>query len=209
MPSQRNNLVRRSLRSSDNAASRDLPPAILDATRSSVLAVGVRRTTLTDVARRAGVSRMTVYRLVPDVETLVFEVLTRDFAALLAEAERSVARRRSARARLVGLVLEIAKRLPEQPLFLRIMDVDPELLLPFMTDRLGTTQRTAMAHLRRLIAEGHGDGSVRRGDLDAQAAAILFTTTSFVLSARLLPEAGGTDAVLRELAAIVDRGLAT
>jgi AcrR family transcriptional regulator len=36
--------------------------AILDATRASVLDFGIRRTTLTDVARRAGVSRMTVYR---------------------------------------------------------------------------------------------------------------------------------------------------
>ena len=32
---------------------------------------GVRRTTLTDVARRAGVSRMTIYRRWPDVRTLV------------------------------------------------------------------------------------------------------------------------------------------
>ena len=35
---------------------------VLDAVRDCVLAVGVRRTTLTDVARRAGVSRMTLYR---------------------------------------------------------------------------------------------------------------------------------------------------
>jgi len=48
-----------------------IPEGILTATRDTVLAVGVRRTTLTDVARRAGVSRMTLYRLVPDVTTLV------------------------------------------------------------------------------------------------------------------------------------------
>ncbi|CAM5511644.1 hypothetical protein SHIRM173S_11244 [Streptomyces hirsutus] len=35
---------------------------MLDAVRDCVLAVGVRRTTLTDVARRAGVCRMTLYR---------------------------------------------------------------------------------------------------------------------------------------------------
>src|SRR4051794_38691007 len=64
-----------------------IPQHVLDATRASVLAVGVRRTTLTDVARRAGVSRMTVYRLVPDVTTLILEVISREFAALLADAE--------------------------------------------------------------------------------------------------------------------------
>nr|MDT0664439.1 helix-turn-helix domain-containing protein [Micromonospora sp. DSM 115978] len=43
---------------------------MLDAAEASLLAVGVRRTTLTDVARRAGVSRMTLYRRWPDLRTL-------------------------------------------------------------------------------------------------------------------------------------------
>src|SRR3954449_436669 len=79
---------------------RDIPHPILDATRASVLAVGVRRTTLTDVARRAGVSRMTVYRLVPDVTTLILEVMSREFATLFLAAESEARRRRTARARI-------------------------------------------------------------------------------------------------------------
>src|SRR5437764_11752461 len=85
---------------------RDVPAGILDATRAAVLAVGVRRTTLTDVARRAGVSRMTVYRLVPDVNTLILEVMTRDLGEVLAAAERTAHRRRTARSRLVAVVVE-------------------------------------------------------------------------------------------------------
>ena len=41
---------------------------VLDAARACVLDVGVRRTTMTDVARRAGVSRMTLYRRFPDLD---------------------------------------------------------------------------------------------------------------------------------------------
>ncbi len=52
---------------------------VLDAVRDCVLAVGVRRTTLTDVARRAGVSRMTLYRRWPDVRTLVGDLMTREW----------------------------------------------------------------------------------------------------------------------------------
>src|SRR3954465_3046010 len=96
---------------------RDIPQPILDATRASVLAVGVRRTTLTDVARRAGVSRMTVYRLVPDVTTLVLEVMTRDFAALLGGAGAEAGRRRSGRARVVAATVGVVRRLPQEPLF--------------------------------------------------------------------------------------------
>src|SRR5881275_1692071 len=82
------------------SADRDIPVEVLDATRAAVLAVGVRRTTLTDVARRAGVSRMTLYRLVPDVTTLILAVMAGEFAALFATAEADVRRRRSARARI-------------------------------------------------------------------------------------------------------------
>src|SRR3954471_20757714 len=89
---------------------RDIPQAILDATHASVLAVGVRRTTLTDVARRAGVSRMTVYRLVPDVTTLILEVMSREFAALFAAAESDARRRRTARARIAVTSASVVRR---------------------------------------------------------------------------------------------------
>jgi AcrR family transcriptional regulator len=184
------------------AGAREVPPAVLDAVRDSVMAVGVRRTTLTDVARRAGLSRMTLYRMVPDVETLLLELLTRDFSALLLDVERRVARRRTARGRMVGVVVDVARRLPEEPLFQRIVDVDPELLLPYLTDRLGSTQRFALGHNRRMIAEGQADGSIRNGSPDVMAVAVLFAVTPFIVSARLLDDVG-REAALHEL----ERGL--
>src|SRR2546428_10498651 len=57
---------------------------VLDAVRDCVLAFGVRRTTLTDVARRAGVSRMTIYRRWPDVRSLVADLMTREWADAVA-----------------------------------------------------------------------------------------------------------------------------
>src|SRR4051794_41295879 len=112
------------------AGDRPIPAEVLDATRATVLAVGVRRTTMTDVARRAGVSRMTLYRLVPDVTTLILEGMTREFAALMADAEQHVRRRRTGRARAVAATVELVRRLPQAPLFPRGGGVDPQLLLP-------------------------------------------------------------------------------
>jgi AcrR family transcriptional regulator len=175
-----------------------LPPDVLAAVRDCVLAVGVRRTTLTDVARRAGVSRMTLYRLVPDVETLLLELMTRDLGALLVEVEAGVSRRRTARSRLVASMVGVARRLPEEPLFRRVLEVDPELLLPYLTDRVGSTQRIGLGHLRRQVTEGHADRSVRRGDPDAMALLLLVTVTAMVVSARLL-DAVGRDTALQEL----------
>src|SRR5256885_12482488 len=72
MPSIRNN----------TGAPRVDEDALLDAARDCVLAVGLRRTTLTDVARRAGVSRMTIYRRWPDMTALVGDLMTREWGGL-------------------------------------------------------------------------------------------------------------------------------
>lgn len=184
------------------AVDREIPAGVLDATRACVLAVGVRRTTLTDVARRAGVSRMTLYRLVPDVTTLILEVMTREFATLLAGAEAAARRRRSARARLVATTAEVARKLPDEPLFRRVVDVDPELLLPYLTDRLGSTQQLAVAHVRRMLADGMADGSVRRADLDVLALTIVLSVSSYVVSARVL--GAQREAALEELVRMLD-----
>jgi AcrR family transcriptional regulator len=180
-----------------------LPTEVADAVRDAVLAVGVRRTTLTDVARRAKVSRMTLYRMVPDVEALILSVMTGDFAALLLDAEAQAARRRTARARLVAMTVDVARRLPDEPLFRRVIDVDPDLLLPYLTERVGSTQRLAISHVERAICEGHGDGSIRKGDAEVMATSLLVAVTPFVISARLL-DGIGRERVLGELAAGLD-----
>ena len=201
MTSQRHNLV-----NSRETGDRAIPAEVLDATRAAVLAVGVRRTTLTDVARRAGVSRMTLYRMVPDVTTLILAVMTEEFAALIAEAEQHARRRRTGRARAVAATVEVVRRLPEAPLFRRVADVDPELLLPYLTDRFGSTQQLALAHVRRMLADGVADGSVRRADLDALATTTLLATTQFVVTARVLGDR--REALLDELSRMLDAWLA-
>lgn len=189
-------------KTSEEPPSRELPDEVATAVRDSVLAVGVRRTTLTDVARRAGVSRMTLYRLVPDIETLLLGVMTRDFAAMLGEIEVSVSRKRTARARLVALAVETARRLPDEPLFRRVLDVDPELVLPYLTVRLGSTQRLALATVRRAVMAGHADQSVRRGDPEVIAMSVLMATLPWITSARLFDEIGQAQSL-----AELERGL--
>ena len=69
-------------------ASRPASPddAYLDAAREAILAVGWSRTTLTDIARRAGVSRMTLYRRWPDTQTLLADLMTREWGHVVESA---------------------------------------------------------------------------------------------------------------------------
>src|SRR3546814_3306151 len=56
----------------------------LEADRSSSREVGCKGTTLTDVARRADVSRMTIYRAWPDMQTLMADLMTREWTTVVA-----------------------------------------------------------------------------------------------------------------------------
>src|SRR3954454_17579271 len=125
MPSIRHKHEQRNPRRGDGGQARARVTArtdhdlVLDAARDCVLAVGVRRTTLTDVARRAGVSRMTLYRRWPDVRSLVADLMTREWLALAAAVVSGVSG--DTRTRLVDILVTGTRRLREHPLFRKII----------------------------------------------------------------------------------------
>lgn len=157
---------------------------LLDAARASVMAVGVRRTTMSDVARRAGVSRQTAYRRHPDAASLLSSLMTREFGRVLEATAAEVAGRATARERVVELVAGSCERLVAEPLFVRILDVDPELLLPYVVERLGGVQRLAIGGLTAELERGIAEGSVRPERAEILAATIELLARSFVLGGR-------------------------
>ena len=181
--------------------------ALLDAARDGVLAVGLRRTTLTDVARRAGVSRMTMYRRWPDMASLVADLMTREWGALAAQAQAE-ATGDSARDRLVDGLVTGARRLRAHPVFRRIVELDPEVLLPYLVDRRGTSQDRMLGALVDGIAAGHADGSVRAGPPALIGRGVLLALHGFVISAGTMTDAVTEADLDRELRLLLDRYLA-
>lgn len=190
------------------------PPAVTttttrrihDAARGAVLELGLRRATLSEIARRAGVSRMSIYRRYPDVTALLREVMTAEFGGLLAGTDARAAGA-DARARMVRGIATFAGELRENPLFARVVAAEPELLVPYVVERMGGTQRIGLAMIERGIAEGQADGSVRAGDARAIAQAVLLIAQSFVLSAGIADDVAA-ERVLAELEIVLDRTLA-
>ncbi|CAM5643128.1 TetR/AcrR family transcriptional regulator [Streptomyces tanashiensis] len=171
---------------------------VLDAARDCVLAVGVRRTTLTDIARRAGVSRMTIYRRWPDVRSLVGDLMTREWITVAAGAMPPSDEDRPERERIVEGLVAGAAAFRAHPLFHKIIDVDPELLLPYILDRRGASQDALLGLLHTALEDGHEDGSVRRVRPDLQARSLLLVVQSFTLSLRTMTD--DTDPELSEAA---------
>src|SRR5262245_48810523 len=103
----------------------------LDTARECILDLGWRRTTLTEVARRAGVSRMTIYRAWPDMKQLLGDLMTREWGAVVATAVAAGPDTDPVE-RLVEGIVGTVRALRDNELFLRIVELDPELLLPYL-----------------------------------------------------------------------------
>jgi AcrR family transcriptional regulator len=173
---------------------------LLDAAYAAVMDVGLRRTTVADVARRAGVSRMTVYRQGADLDTLVGALLKRELVAVLDQAQQEVALLPTSRQRLVEASVLAVERIGRHPLYRRVLDLDPELLLPLIVDRFGSTQVAAREFVRQQLEKGREDGSIRVADTSLQATCFLLAVQSFIFSARLVEPLG----VSEELRMLLD-----
>lgn len=181
----------------------DAPPtdtetAILDAALAEVLAHGIRRTSISDIARRSGISRQTIYRYWPDAQALFAALVTRELlAAIPAPAPLPDLDT------LVDELVAIADNVRRLPLVDRLRDTDPELFARYILERLGKSQRGIHTMLMLRLAAGQAAGYVRAADPSALAAMILLVAQSAVQSAPLVEEWLAGDAWREELAHVL------
>ncbi|WP_235036478.1 TetR/AcrR family transcriptional regulator [Actinomadura sp. K4S16] len=181
--------------------------AVLEAARECLLTVGMRRTTMADIARRAGTSRQTIYRRWPDVQTLVAEVMTGQWLAVV-DAVLDGGDRPGARAEIVDVLVAVAAGLRSDPLLRRIVEVDPELLVPYLFDRRGVSQDVMLDRIESMLAEGRRGGTVRGLPSGVMARTVLLTAQSFVLSAATMADGVTVAELDDQLHDLLDRYLA-
>ncbi len=171
----------------------DTDRALLDAARATLLAVGWRRTTLTAVARSAGVSRMTVYRRYGDVEALVSDLFAREWSAVVLDAVHETGLRAPAPQQVARAVGRAVALLRANPVFRTIVGIDPEVLLTYLLQRPGRAQTLLVEWVERLVVAGQEDGSVRVADPGRLARGVLLAAHGFALSAHTLADPGAPE----------------
>ena len=186
----------------------DRESAYLDAARDCILDVGWRRTTLTEVARRAGVSRMTIYRTWSDMPQLLSDLMTREWAGVVADALADEDPDTPTVERLVGDIVGTVKRLRENELFIRIVVLDPELILPYLFSRRGRSQDGILELTVAALTEAQAAGEVRQGNPVLMARSMLLAAHGFVLSAHtMVDDAVSLEELDGELRLALTRGL--
>ena len=185
--------------------------AYLDAARACILDVGWRRTTLTEVARRAGVSRMTIYRAWPDMGSLLGDLMTREWVGIAAATQAAAADAGPADTTPDGIAtaaLSTVRALRDNELFVRIVELDPDLMLPYLLHRRGRSQEALIEILAAGIAAGQESGSVRAGDPVLMARSLTLAGHGFVFSALTMTDHRiGLDDLDDEYARLITRTL--
>jgi AcrR family transcriptional regulator len=166
---------------------------ILAAAASCVIDFGVDRVTLAEIARRAGVSRPTVYRRWPDTRSVLAALLTGHITAALGE----VPERGRGREALVDRVVAVAGRLRDDDLVMAVLR--SELALVYIAQRLGSSQQMLIDALAHDLLAAQHDGSVRAGDPGQLAAMVLLITQSTIQSAHIVRPILDADALAAEL----------
>ena len=176
---------------------------ILDAARACVLEFGASRTTLSEVARRSGRSRPTIYSRWSDARAMVADVLTREMLDIIEQA-RPGDDAATGRAVLVDHVVAITAAVRADALFRKLVAVDQDMLATYVFQRLGSSQQASVRMLEGWVRKGQQDGSIRPGKPAVLARMVLLTVQSAIQSAQLVADRLPPTQLDRELRHLLD-----
>lgn len=169
---------------------------ILAAAAECVLAFGVDRVTLAEIARRAGVSRPTVYRRWPDTPSVLAALLTSRVIGVL----DAVPSRQVGRGPLVERIVTVAALLRRDDVVMSVLRSAPDLAMIYIAERLGTSQQVLLDAVAADIKLAQEEGSVRPGDPRQLGAMCLLITQSVIQSGQIVAPILDADALATELA---------
>ncbi|EUA00842.1 bacterial regulatory s, tetR family protein [Mycobacterium kansasii 662] len=148
---------------------------------------------LAEIARRAGVSRPTVYRRWPDTRSIIAALLTSHITDVLDELPLDGDDREA----VVRQVVAVADRLRRDDLIKALMHSD--LARVYITERLGTSQQFLIEGLAARLKVAQRSGSVRAGDPRQLATMVLLIAQSTIQSVDIVNPILDSQALAAEL----------
>jgi AcrR family transcriptional regulator len=173
--------------------------AILDAAARRFIAVGVTKTTMAEIAQQAGTTKPTLYKRFPDKSAVVAALVGVETRAFTQRLSAAAAGADSSGEELVEAFVAAVGWLDRHPFLRKSLELEPALLLPYLTDRNGPVLTAGQRAFREIVDRGVARGELRAAD----PAAVAEVWWRLVLSYALTPDAGArrrTPTTLRALA---------
>lgn len=150
---------------------------VLDAAYEQFSRMGVQRSTMEDVARRAGVSRITVYRRFATKDALVEHVVRREFRRYFDRFLIDIQQAETAADRVVLGFVSSLRAIRRNPLIGGLIATEPDLVVPSMISDGGRTLATVREFVAGQLRHEQRAGNVA-DDLDIDHVAELMVRIS-------------------------------
>lgn len=164
----------------------DVTTRILTAAREQIEAVGWRRSTIEDIAKRARLGRATVYRAFPNKQALLDAVILAGIHEYLAKSTAAVTNQPTIEDRIAESTRFTVEFIRNHPVLKRLVETEPETVLPALT--VDASPLIALANTISIAVwhrELYGDNTITEEQLQhLQTVAELHTriTLSFILT---------------------------
>src|SRR5689334_14770133 len=155
---------------------------ILDAAFEQFCLIGIRRSSMEDVARRAKVGRVTIYRRFDSKDRLVSALLWRETRTAIATVEAAVNAVANPEDRFVEGFLAGMRFMRKHRLLSALLVTEPETALPLLTVKASGGLELARAFMAQEIRRARKDLGI--ADIDSDQVAEMFArlTHSLVLT---------------------------
>jgi TetR/AcrR family transcriptional regulator, repressor for uid operon len=155
---------------------------ILDAACAEIALVGIKQTSMEDVARRAGVSRVTVYRHMASRDALVEAVVRRELERHVTTFLEQTQAATTAADRLIGGYVSTIQALRRNPVLRGVLAVELDALVASMAGSAEHVLQLARMFLAsQLRAEQDGGEIGAEIDVDVVADLMVRLAVSYVL----------------------------
>jgi TetR/AcrR family transcriptional regulator, repressor for uid operon len=155
---------------------------VLDAAYELFSVIGIQRTSMEEVARRAGVSRQTVYRHVASRDALVEQVLRREFQRHVRHYLDAVAEAETSADRVVDGYLTTLQAIRSNPLLAGLLPVELNTLVASMADSAQNVLGLARLFIAQLLYIEKGAGEIpEHVDVDLVADVMVRLAVSYIL----------------------------
>lgn len=160
----------------------DVTVRLLDAAYEQFCRMGIKRSTMADVARLAGVSRITVYRRFDTKEALVEHVVRREFRRYFEQFATEIRGADTVADRVVLGFVSSLRAIRHNRLIGGLMAVEPDSVVPSMTTDGGRTQYVVQQFVAARLREEQRAGQVAAEvDVDVVAEMMVRVCTSFLV----------------------------